>query len=158
MLQQQQPNHYHFPHFSFFSLCHVCKQASGSAIWSLAWATQPRRDARQEEGKLQRLHVSNISKRLKWAISQGDMAAKMLVPLGHPEPRTRFSGFKFFFSSLRPHPRHMELLGQGLNLSHNCHLCHSCGNTGPFNPEHQARDQTHASTVTQAATVRFSTR
>ena len=36
-----------------------------------------------------------------------------------------------------------------------CYLSWSCSNDGSFNPLHLARDQTHASAATQAATVSF---
>ena len=45
--------------------------------------------------------------------------------------------------------------GQGLTSSHSCNLHHRCGSARSFNPLHWARDQTHASRVTQAAAVRF---
>ena len=42
-----------------------------------------------------------------------------------------------------------KFLDQGLNPSHSYDLCHSCRNARPFNPLHQARYQTHTSTVTK---------
>ena len=47
---------------------------------------------------------------------------------------------------------HMEVLGQGLNLNQNCYL-HHMWQCQILNPKHQARDETHASTVAQAAAV-----
>ena len=41
------------------------------------------------------------------------------------------------------------------NLGCRCHLHQSCENAGSFNPLHQARDWTNASTVTPAAAVGF---
>lgn len=32
-----------------------------------------------------------------------------------------------------PHPQHMEVTGQGLNLSHSCDRCRNCDNTRSFN-------------------------
>ena len=31
--------------------------------------------------------------------------------------------------------------GRGWSLSHSCNLHHRCGNTGPFTPQHRARDE-----------------
>ena len=50
-----------------------------------------------------------------------------------------------------------KFLGQGLNLRHSSDLHCSYGNAGFFNPLSWARDQTHASTETWAAVVRFLT-
>ena len=47
----------------------------------------------------------------------------------------RFLASLFLKKSLWPHPQHMEVLGQGLNLSH------SCNNTGSFNPPCQAESE-----------------
>ena len=47
--------------------------------------------------------------------------------------------------------------GQRLNLSSSWELCCSSSNARSFNPLHQARDQTHASAVTQTTAVRFLT-
>ena len=50
-----------------------------------------------------------------------------------------------------------KFLGQGLSLSHCCHLCHRCNITRSFNSLHWAKDWTHTSAVTQATVVRFLT-
>ena len=44
----------------------------------------------------------------------------------------------FFFSLFLAAPQHMDLLGQGSDLSHSCNLSHSCGNAGSLT--HCARD------------------
>ena len=54
-------------------------------------------------------------------------------------------------------PHSQKFLSQGLNLSWSCKLHCSWGNCGSFYLMHWARDQTHASTATQAAAVRFLT-
>ena len=43
------------------------------------------------------------------------------------------------------------------SLGYSCDLHHSCANAGSFNSLHQARDQTHASAVTQAIAIRLLT-
>uniref|UniRef100_A0A8D1PF60 RRM domain-containing protein n=1 Tax=Sus scrofa TaxID=9823 RepID=A0A8D1PF60_PIG len=46
--------------------------------------------------------------------------------------------------------------GQGLNLSHRCHLPHTCSNAGSFNPLCWARGQTYASSANRVtAAVAF---
>ena len=47
--------------------------------------------------------------------------------------------------------------GQRFNMSCICKLCYWCSNAGSFNLLCWARDQTHASTVTQTIPVRFLT-
>ena len=55
----------------------------------------------------------------------------------------------FLFFNGHTHGAIWKFLGQGLNLRH------SCSNTRSFRPLHLARNQTHSSTVTQAAAVGF---
>ena len=54
-------------------------------------------------------------------------------------------------------PTTMEVLGQGLNLSHSCYLHCSYSNARSFNPLCQARNGTHTSATTQATAVGFLT-
>ena len=58
--------------------------------------------------------------------------------------------FFFFFFFCRT-------LGIWKFLDHSCNLHHICSNARSFNPLHRASDETHASTVTQAAVVRLLT-
>ena len=53
-----------------------------------------------------------------------------------------------FFFLFPLHLKPMNFLGQGLNLSHNCHLCHSCSNSRSFNPLGWAGDWTLTATET----------
>ena len=48
-----------------------------------------------------------------------------------------------------------KFLGQGLNSSYSCDLCHMLSNIWSFNTLCWARDQIHASAVTQATAVRI---
>ena len=63
-----------------------------------------------------------------------------------------------FFSFFWPHPRHMEVPGQGLNPSHSYSLCHSCSHAGSLvhytglgmawaSHSEEARSLTHCATV-----------
>ena len=55
------------------------------------------------------------------------------------------------------HTRHMEIPGQGLNLSLSCDLHCSCGYARSFNPLHWTWDGACNSTVAPAAAVRLLT-
>ena len=55
---------------------------------------------------------------------------------------SHYSWILFFFFPFLATMQHMEVLGQGSDLSCSCDLCCSCCNTESFNTLCQARDQT----------------
>lgn len=67
------------------------------------------------------------------------------------------SSFSFLLLILWTHLRHMEVLGQGLNLSHSSDLHQSWYNARFFNPLWWARDQIHTSSVIPATSTGFLT-